>query len=95
MKPRVFVDFQNADPLGRVRLNTIGGLKDVASLGTTLQSGTLLELYEGETTLEGVADYSKDEKMWVAVVDWEQFRPDKQPLKAREISQLGVELNWR
>jgi hypothetical protein len=36
----------------------------------------VVELYDGEMKpLRGVAEYSQEEKIWVAVVDWNQFKP--------------------
>jgi hypothetical protein len=74
MAPRIFADFQNADPLGRVRLNTVGSIRGLE--GVHLQAGTVLDLYDGDMELKGgVAEYSVDEKIWVARVDWNKFRP--------------------
>jgi hypothetical protein len=79
MALRLFVDFQNSDPQGRVRLvrlNTVGTLKDLADSETELEHGVRVELYDGEMhPLEGVAEYSPEERIWVAVVDWKLFRP--------------------
>ena len=73
MALRLFVDFQNSDVQGRVRLNTVGSLRDPAV--SKLEIGTALELHDGEMELEGVAAYSSEERIWVAVVDWQKFRP--------------------
>jgi hypothetical protein len=37
--PRVFADFHNADAQGRLRLNCIGTLEDLASQNIELQDG--------------------------------------------------------
>lgn len=74
MAPRIFADFHNADPQGRVQLNTVGSLRGLE--GIRLKAGTVLDLYDGDMELEGgVAEYSTDEKIWVARVDWKNFRP--------------------
>jgi hypothetical protein len=73
MTPRIFVDFHNCDPQGRVRLNTVGSIQDLASSGIRLESGTPLVLcdYE-EFEIEGTAEYSAEEGIWVAVFDWDR-----------------------
>ena len=69
---RLRVDFQNADPLGRVRLNTAAALKDLAAAGTTLANGQTLLLLDGELRAEGSAVWSVAEQEWTAAVDWDE-----------------------
>jgi hypothetical protein len=73
MALRVFVDFHNADRQGRVRLNTVGSLRDLTAYN--LQTGVALQLYDDETELAGFAEYSSEERIWTAVVDWSKFNP--------------------
>jgi hypothetical protein len=42
--PRVFADFRNADTEGRLRLNCIGTIEDLARHRVELQDGQLLTL---------------------------------------------------
>ena len=57
---------------GGCGLTPWGALGDQAHL----QAGTVLDLYDGDMELKGgVAEYSVDEKIWVARVDWNKFRP--------------------
>jgi hypothetical protein len=72
--PRVFVDFQNADRHGRVRLNTVGTLQDLNHLGITLREGTEMLLYCLEFEIEGTATYSAEEGLWVAKVNSDNIR---------------------
>jgi hypothetical protein len=72
--PRVFVDFNNSDQLGRVRLYCIGTVHDLSRLGIALREGTELLLSCLELEAEGVATYSKEEGGWVAKVDWDKVR---------------------
>jgi hypothetical protein len=72
-KPRVSVDFQNCDVLGRVRLNTVGTLQDLNNLGVVLQEGLEVHLYCMELEGDGTVTYSKEETLWVARVDWDQI----------------------
>ena len=67
---RIFVDFHNADPQGRVRLNTKGTQRDLARLGLHLINGLRLRLTDGELEADGEVEYSHDEAMWVARIDW-------------------------
>ena len=66
---RVFADFQNADRLGRIRLNTAGAKEDLARSNINLIDGMLLELYDDEIVALGVARHDENEG-WVAEVDW-------------------------
>jgi hypothetical protein len=67
---RVFADFHNADAQGRLRLNCIGTIEDLAHQQLVLQEGVRLTLYSEELEVQGVVHYSADENMWVAVIDW-------------------------
>ena len=67
--PTVRVDFQNADAQGRVRLNTAGTFDDLHAL--ELHDGVRLRLTDDELHAEGVVEYSSEEQVWVARVDWD------------------------
>ena len=56
---RVFADFHNADTVGRIRLNCIGTIEDLASKGISLQSGQELTLYSEELEVDGIVEYSQ------------------------------------
>ncbi|MEH1827662.1 MAG: hypothetical protein V7L22_20380 [Nostoc sp.] len=71
---KVFVDFHNADVEGRLRLNCIGTIEDLANQSIELQNGRLLTLYSEDLEVDGVAQFSEDEKLWVAAIDWDQIR---------------------
>ena len=71
VKPRVFADFQNSDPLGRIRLSCVGTIEDLARQGIQLHDGLQLQLYDDGLEAEGVVRYSNDEGRWVAVIDWD------------------------
>jgi hypothetical protein len=67
---RVFADFNNADRLGRIRLNTAGASDDLARSRVELTDGMVLELYDDdEIVAMGTARYDETEG-WVAEVDW-------------------------
>ena len=72
--PKVFADFHNADANGRLRLNCIGTVEDLAQQQIVLRSGLPLTLYSEELEVEGVVAYSTDENVWVAVIDWGAIR---------------------
>ena len=71
---RVFVDFHNADEQGRLRLNCIGTIEDLARYQTELENGQQLTLYSEDLEVDGVVQFSEDEKVWVAIIDWSQVR---------------------
>jgi hypothetical protein len=75
--PRIFVDFNNSDRQGRVRLNCVGTVEDRNRLGIVLQDGTELLFCCLELETEGSVTYSTDsteEGLWLAGVDWNNIR---------------------
>jgi hypothetical protein len=82
-KPRVFVDFQNADPRGRLRLGCQGTLHDLDRQQIELRRGLALTLYEDDAdergqpqqlVVDGVVEYSDEEQTWVAMIDWDAIQ---------------------
>ncbi len=73
-RPRVFADFHNADAQGRLRLNCIGTVEDLARQQITLREGQLLTLYSEDLEADGQVEYSTEENVWVAVIDWNAIR---------------------
>ena len=71
---KVFVDFHNADTRGRLRLNCIGTIKDLARQQIVLRGGVCLTLYSEELEVGGIVEYSTDEHLWVAVIDWHAIK---------------------
>src|SRR5712691_2590154 len=72
--PKVFADFHNADAHGRLRLNCIGTVEDLAQQQIVLRDGLPLTFYSEELEVDGVVHYSTDENVWVAVIDWRAIR---------------------
>jgi hypothetical protein len=75
---RVFVDFHNADEQGRLRLNCIGTIEDLARQQAELENGQQLKLYSEDLEVDGVVQFSEDEKVWVATIDWNQIKQVEQ-----------------
>ena len=73
-KLRVFADFHNADVQGRLRLNCIGTVEDLARQQISLQDGQILTLYSEDLEVDGLVQYSTEENLWVAVIDWNAIR---------------------
>lgn len=73
-KPRIFADFHNADTEGRLRLNCVGTREDLARQQTSLREGQSLVLYSEDLEVDGVVQYSEEENLWVAVIDWDAIR---------------------
>jgi len=78
-KPKIYADFHNADAQGRLRLNCVGTLEDLAEQQVELRAGLLLTLYADdlddkgqldELLVDGVVSFSEDEHCWVAAIDW-------------------------
>jgi hypothetical protein len=84
---RISADFQNADALGRIRLNCVGTARDLAAQGVELREGMAISLYTDDADDEGrpndlvvvgTATYANEERCWVAVVDWTAVRQASQ-----------------
>jgi hypothetical protein len=73
--PKIFVDFHNADPEGRIRLNCAGTIADLHDQNIKLSSGLKLVVQNEGVQTEGVVEYSEEEKLWVAVIDWDKLPP--------------------
>jgi len=93
-KPKVYADFHNADVQGRLRLNCVGTVEDLARQQIVLRDGLLLTLYSEELEVEGRVQYSTEENLWVAFIDWaaikeigaESTPPEDQPIKQRRMA---------
>ena len=79
VKAKIYADFHNADASGRLRLNCIGTIEDLARQGITLRDGMPLTLYSDdldakgqldELRVDGVVSFSEEEHCWVAAIDW-------------------------
>ena len=75
---RVFADFHNADEQGRLRLNCIGTTEDLAQQQVELENDQKLTLYSEDLEADGTVQFSEKEKVWVAVIDWNQVRQIEQ-----------------
>lgn len=74
-KPILFADFNNADVKGRLRLNCAGTTRDLAEQKLNLEPGLRVILYDGdELEADGEVQFSADENIWVAVIEWNQVR---------------------
>lgn len=72
--PSIFVDFNNADTEGKVRLNVNGALRDIKAKSIIMKEGLELLLDdEDEFRVKGVVEFSKKENIWVAKVDWSKL----------------------
>ncbi len=56
-----------------MRLNCIGTIQDLARQRLELQNGQLLTLYSEDLEVDGVVQYSQEENLWVAAIDWERI----------------------
>jgi hypothetical protein len=73
MAPKIFADFNNADEKGRVRLNTNGSINDLKSIILRRGLPILLDDTDG-LTCEAILEFSDEENMWVAVINWNDIQ---------------------
>ena len=86
---RVFADFHNTDPKGRLRLNCVGTVEDFACQKISLRDGQSLILYSEELEVDGVVQYSKEENLWIVVIDWDAIR-EVTAIGSQPEHQIGV-----
>ncbi len=72
--PLITGDFNNADGLGRLRLNLIGSTRDFARLGVRLVNGLSLIVRDDDLEADAELVYSTEEHIWVAKIDWKAIR---------------------
>lgn len=81
--PKVYADFHNADSQGRLRLNCVGTIEDLARAQIELREGLVLTIYSDDSNNEGAHDklladgvvtFSEEEDCWVATIDWSAIR---------------------
>ncbi len=82
-KPKIYADFHNADSHGRLRLNCVGTMEDLARQQVELREGVVLTLYSDDSNdqgqldellVDGIVSFSAEEQCWVAVIDWTAIR---------------------
>ena len=72
--PRVYADFHSADAKGYLRLNCVGTLQDLSRQRVVLKEGLCLTLYSEDLETEGHVQFSHEENIWFAVIDWNAIR---------------------
>ena len=72
--PRVFADFHNADTQGRLRSTCISTVEDLARQQIMIQEHQSLTLYSEDLEAEAQVEYSTEENVWVALIDWTAIR---------------------
>jgi len=70
----IYVDFNNCDPQGRVRLNTVGTLDSLARSGLKLTPGMKVPLRSEDLETEGLVEFSEGDHIWVATFLWNRLR---------------------
>lgn len=84
--PKAYVDFHNADPLGRVRLNCMGTVQSLSERGIVLRAGLQLTLSDlDELEADAVVTFSEDDAQWVARIDWSAIRSTVDRVDARQV----------
>jgi hypothetical protein len=82
VKP-IYADFHNADSQGRLRLNSVGTIEDLARQQIELREGVTLTFYSDDLDsdgaldkllVDGVVSFSEEEDCWVAMIDWSAIR---------------------
>lgn len=72
--PKIYADFHNADEQGCLRLNCVGTIEDLNRQRIELHNGQTLTLYSEDLEADGLIQYSEDDRIWVAVIDWDAIR---------------------
>lgn len=72
-QPTLQQTLQNADPAGRIRLNTSGSLRDLDFIPNGPSDGLVVQLESEELRASDVLRYSTDEQIWVAELNWTEI----------------------
>jgi hypothetical protein len=72
--PTIYVDFNNVDADGFVRLNTVGTTNDLARLNIGLFDGLRLQASDSEITVEGTVRVPGREGVWRLQVEWDDVK---------------------
>ena len=72
--PRVYADFHNGDRQGRLRLNCAATTEDLQRAKLELTEGMQLTLYSEDVECLGTVTFSREENMWVAIIDWNAIK---------------------
>lgn len=72
--PKIFADFNNADEKGRLRLNTNGSIDSIQKNQVDMKQG-LNVLLDDNDSLQAVGnlEFSDEENIWVARIDWDSI----------------------
>jgi len=71
---KLFVDFNNADIHGRIRLNSKGTLEDIKNAKIVLHNNMKVTLDDSDgLRVLGYIEFSIEEKIWVAKINWNEF----------------------
>jgi len=78
--PKIFADFNNADPRGCLRLIFDRSAEDIERQNLKLFNGLKVIAYDDDE-LSAIAEviFSEDENIWVAKIDWSKIQ--RQPAK--------------
>jgi hypothetical protein len=71
---RLYADFNYMLEKNVVGLNTTGTEDDLKHQGIKLANGLKVVLTDGEVEADGVVEYSKSKRIWVAHIDWDKAR---------------------
>lgn len=73
-KIKIYADFNNADPSGRLRLICTGTIEALQKHNIDLMEGMSLVFTDNEGLEgEGLVSHSKEENIWVATIDWNKL----------------------
>ncbi len=72
--PKIYADFHNTDEQGRLRLNCVGTIEDLNRQRIKLYNGQTLTLYSEDLEVDSLIQYSEDDQIWVAIIDWNAIR---------------------
>lgn len=56
-----------------MRLNCIGTIEDLSGQRIELHNGQLLTLYSEDLEVDGIVQYSEEENLWVAAINWNRI----------------------
>lgn len=74
--PKISVNFKDIDNQGRIYLNNPCTLGDLYDQGVDLTDSMRLIVCDNEVQTEGVVEYSEKDCYFVAVINWDNLKPN-------------------
>lgn len=71
---KIYADFNSTNEDDKVRLNTVGSIKDIEQYEGLLKNGMKVILYMEEIEVEALLEFNETIEIWLGVPDWSTIK---------------------